>query len=237
MCVLTFLPTANSGYILTNNRDEALARPKAIPPKKYVIDGKQIYFPKDAQAGGTWMATSDDFTICLLNGAFENHTHQPPYRQSRGQVILDFFKFETVDDFISNYAFDNIENFTLVIIHHKELLKICEFRWDGVRIHYSLKNPNKAHIWSSATLYSQEIRAEREDWFADFRKQNPNFTCEQVIDFHLHGGTGDAHNDMRINRDEKLITQCLFQVVKQSQYLSFSFHDLLSEQELLYRVL
>ena len=237
MCVLTFLPTANSGYILTNNRDEDLARPKAILPKKYVIDGKQIYFPKDAQAGGTWMASSDDFTICLLNGAFENHIHKPPYRQSRGQVILDFFKFATVDDFISNYTFENIENFTLVIIHHKELLKICEFRWDGVRIHYSLKNPNKAHIWSSATLYSQEIRTEREHWFADFRQRNPNFTREQVIDFHLHGGTGDAQNDMRINRDEKLITQCIFQVVKQNQYLSFSFHDLLSEQELLYRVL
>ena len=237
MCVLTFLPTANSGYILTNNRDEALARPKAIPPQKYVIDGKQIYFPKDAQAGGTWMATSDDFTICLLNGAFENHIHKPPYRQSRGQVILDFFKFETVDDFTSNYTFENIENFMLVIIHHKELLKICEFRWDGVRIHYSLKNPNKAHIWSSATLYSPKIRTEREHWFADFRQRNPNFTREQVIDFHLHGGTGDAHNDMQMNRDGKLITQCIFQVVKQNQYLSFSFHDLLSEQELLYRVL
>ena len=90
MCVLTFLPTINSGYILTNNRDEALARPKAIPPKKYNINGKQIYFPKDAQAGGTWIATSDDLTVCLLNGASENHIHNPPYRQSRGQLILDF---------------------------------------------------------------------------------------------------------------------------------------------------
>ena len=237
MCVLTFLPYANSGYILTNNRDETLARPKAIPPKKYIINGKQVFFPKDAQAGGTWMATSDDFTICLLNGAFENHIHQPPYRQSRGQVILDFFKFDTIDNFISNYSFDNIQNFTLIIIHHKELLKICEFRWDGTHLHYAAKNPKEAHIWSSATLYSQEIRTEREHWFTDFIEQNPSFTREQVVDFHLNGGTGDAHNDMQMNRDGKLITQCIFQIVKQNQYLSFSFHDLLSEQELLYRVL
>ena len=237
MCVLTFLPTANAGYILTNNRDEVLARTKAIPPKKYNINGKQIYFPKDAQAGGTWMATSDDFTVCLLNGAFENHTYKPPYRQSRGQVILDFFKFDAVDDFIKNYALENIENFTLVIIHHKNDLKICEFRWDGLTLTYTSKNPEEAHIWSSATLYSKEIRTEREHWFNDFRKQNPNFTREQVIDFHLHGGTGDTHNDMRMNRDGKLVTQCIFQVVRNRQYLSFSFHDLLSEQELLYRVL
>lgn len=237
MCVLTFLPTANAGYILTNNRDEFLARTKAIPPKKYNINGKQIYFPKDAQAGGTWMATSDDFTVCLLNGAFENHTHRPPYRQSRGQVILDFFKFDAVDDFIKNYALENIENFTLVIIHHKNDLKICEFRWDGLTFTYTSKNPEEAHIWSSATLYSKEIRTERERWFNDFRQQNSNFTREQVIDFHLHGGTGDTHNDMRMNRDGKLVTQCIFQVVRKRQYLSFSFHDLLSEQELLYRVL
>ena len=237
MCVLTFLPTANLGYILTNNRDEALARPKAIPPKKYNINGKQIYFPKDAKAGGTWIATSNDFTVCLLNGALENHTHQPPYRQSRGQVILDFFKFDTVDNFISNYSFENIENFTLVIIHHKSHLQLCEFRWDGSTLSYASKNPQEAHIWSSSTLYSQEIRTEREQWFTDFREQNPNFTREQVVDFHLHGGTGDSRNDMQMNREDKLVTQCIFQVVKQNQYLSFSFHDLLSEQELLYRVL
>ena len=237
MCVLTFLPNGNSNYILTNNRDEALARPKAIPPKKYIIHDKQVFFPKDAQAGGTWMATSEDFTVCLLNGAFENHLPMPPYSQSRGKVILDFFKFDTVNDFISTYSFDKIENFTLVIVHHKELLKIREFRWDGTKLHYTSKNPKEAHIWSSATLYSQGIRTERGHWFTDFREQNPNATREQVVNFHLNGGTGDAQNDMQMNREGKLLTQCIFQVVKHNQNLSFSFHDLLSEQELLYRIL
>ncbi|MES2517242.1 MAG: NRDE family protein [Bacteroidota bacterium] len=237
MCVLTYIPIGNQGYILTNNRDEALARPKAIPPKKYVINGKQVFFPKDAQAGGTWLATSDDYTVCLLNGAFEKHQHKPPYRQSRGQIILDFFKFDTVDSFVTNYSFEGIENFTLVIVYHKEILKICEFRWDGERLHYTSKNPSEAHIWSSATLYPPEICIAREKWFADFREQNPTFTREEVVDFHLNGGTGDIHNDMRVNRNNELVTQCVFQVVKQNQYLSFSFHDLLSEQELFYRVL
>jgi len=172
-----------------------------------------------------------------LNGASENHIHNPPYRQSRGQLILDFFKFDTVDNFIENYSFENIENFTLVIIHHTNDLQLCEFKWDGLTLTYTSKNPKEAYIWSSTTLYPKEIRTKREQWFNDFRQQNSNFTREQVINFHLNGGTGDIHNDMRINRDGKLITQCIFQVVKQHQYLSFSFHDLLSEQELLYRVL
>ena len=237
MCVLTFIPTDNQGFIFTNNRDEATARPKAIVPKKYMIEGKSIFFPKDAQAGGTWIATSDDYTICLLNGALEKHTPKPPYRKSRGQIILDFFKFDTVDNFIGNTSFEGIENFTLIIVHTKNNLQICEFRWDGQQLSYQSKDPRQAHIWSSSTLYSSEIRNQRENWFADFLKQKSNVSKDQVIDFHLHGGTGDAHNDVRINRNGELVTQCIFQVVKQNQYLSFSFHDLLSEQELRYRVL
>ena len=237
MCVLTYIPTDNQGFILTNNRDEATVRPKAIPPRKYMFEGKRVFFPKDAQAGGTWIATSDDYTVCLLNGSLEKHTPTPPYRQSRGQVILDFFKFDTVDNFIENTSFEGIENFTLIIIYTKNNLQICEFRWDGKQLSHQSKDPNQAHIWSSSTLYSPQIRSQRVDWFADFLKQNPNFTKEQIVDFHLHGGTGDTHNDMRINRNGELVTQCIFQVVRQNQFLSFSFHDLLSEQELRYRVL
>lgn len=237
MCVLTYIPTHNQGFIFTNNRDEAMARPKAIPPRKYIIGGKRVFFPKDAQANGTWIATSDDYTVCLLNGALEKHIHTPPYRQSRGQVILDFFKFDTVDNFAGNYNFEGIENFTLIIVHTKEHLQICEFRWDGKQLSYQSKDPSEAHIWSSCTLYPKEIQTERENWFADFLKQNHTLSNEQVIDFHLHGGTGDSYNDMRIDRNGELVTQCVFQVVRQQQFLSFSFHDLLSEQELRYRVL
>ena len=46
-----------------------------------------------------------------------------------------------------------------------------------------------------------------------------------------------AQFSLRIDRNGELVTQCIFQVVRQNQYLSFSFHDLLSEQELRYRVL
>ena len=75
----------------------------------------------------------------------------------------------------------------------------------------------------------------------------------QTIDYpHFFTPNGDGFNDSWnivglsnqldskiyiFDREGKLITQCIFQVVKQNQYLSFSFHDLLSEQKLLYRVL
>ncbi len=237
MCVLTYLPKQN-GFFLTNNRDETLARPKAIPPKKYIINGKQVYFPKDAQAGGTWLATSDDFTLCLLNGAFEKHQSNPPYRQSRGQIILDFFQYDSIDAFLEAYNFEGIENFTLIIIQNiDDRVNIYEFRWDGERLYRAEKDSLLPHIWSSATLYSDEIRHQREQWFTTFQEQFPVCSAEDVLNFHLNGGTGDNHNDMRVNRNNELVTQCVFQVVKQNHYLSFSFHDLLSEQALRYRVL
>jgi uncharacterized protein with NRDE domain len=92
MCVLTFVPKGEQNFILTNNRDEATARPKAIPPQAYQIGNTDVFMPKDALAGGTWIATSDNFTLCLLNGAFENHKHQPPYDKVEEPLFLPFSK-------------------------------------------------------------------------------------------------------------------------------------------------
>lgn len=237
MCVLTYLPNKN-GFFFTNNRDETLARPKAVPPKKYIIAGKEVYFPKDALAGGTWLATSESFTLCLLNGAFEKHLPNPPYRQSRGQIIVDFFQYCNVDTFLEEYNFEGIENFTLIIVQNiQEAISLCEIRWDGNILHHSVKDATIPHIWSSATLYSDEIRQQREQWFTTFQEQFPSCSSDDLLDFHLNGGTGDHYNDMRVNRNNELVTQCVFQVVKQKGYLSFSFHDLLAEQALRYRVL
>ena len=59
-------------------------------PKNYLINNKNIIFPKDAKAGGTWFAASESGTILvLLNGAKEKHQVQLSYRKSRGQIVLD----------------------------------------------------------------------------------------------------------------------------------------------------
>jgi hypothetical protein len=48
-------PTENQGFILTSNRDEAVSRVLAIPPKKYQLGGQYVFFPKDPQGDGTWI--------------------------------------------------------------------------------------------------------------------------------------------------------------------------------------
>ena len=74
MCTVSYLPLSQTDYILTSNRDETVERPVCFPINQYLIGERTVYFPKDQQAGGTWIATTgDSVTLCLLNGGFEPH--------------------------------------------------------------------------------------------------------------------------------------------------------------------
>lgn len=235
MCVLTFIPTGNNGFILTSNRDEAVARGSAVPPRRYNINGKHVFFPKDPQGGGTWIASSGDLTLCLLNGGLTSHIPRPPYRQSRGKVILDFFDFSGSDDFIKGYDFHGIEPFTLVIIESSDELRIDELRWDGTKVVHTGPDPFRPHIWSSATLYSPQVIQKREQWFNDLLHQTTD--SERILDFHLSGGSGDIRNDIRMNRDNILMTISTAQYVINKDFFTIYYEDLIAERKYNFRVM
>ena len=158
MCTVSFLPLKD-GFILTSNRDELKAR-KADFPRTYNSKSGVITFPQDPKSGGTWIAGGTTKMICLLNGAFEKHQHTPPYRHSRGKVILDAFDSKSFSEFRDNYDFSNLEPHTLVMIEFETELKVVELRWDGEKKHISNKPSQNPHIWSSATLYPNDIIAQ-----------------------------------------------------------------------------
>ena len=223
MCVLTYLPT-QSGYFVTSNRDEATARPAAISPKSYEVNGKTLYFPKDPQGGGTWIATDGSTTACLLNGAYKNHVRKLPYRQSRGLVVTDFFGYDSVENFYGNYLFDGIEPFTLVIFSHDKSA-IKEIRWTGEKADLNLFDASVPRIWSSATLYSDEIIAERHGWFTGFLKAK-EVTAEHILHFHHFGGKGDEYNDIKMNRAGVLKTVAITQFEVSENKFSIRYEDL-----------
>jgi hypothetical protein len=238
MCVLTYIPTSDKGFILTSNRDEATARLAAIPPRKYEVNGHSVFYPKDPQGGGTWIGGCGQFTLCLLNGGFEKHIPSPPYRQSRGKVILDFYNFLNVNQFFNEYQFEGIEPFTLIIIESNNSLIINEIRWTGTEKQYAVYNNRKAHIWSSVTLYPHEIIQERETWFKDFMVQNDhNPSQENVLRFHHFGGKGDERNDIKMNRDNALKTISITQFVINEEEFTIHYEDLQQTKTYDYRVL
>jgi uncharacterized protein with NRDE domain len=237
MCVLTYLPLTTEGFIFTHNRDESSLRPKAIYPKQYFVHNQLVIYPKDSKAGGTWVATSSEFSLCLLNGAFESHSPTPPYRQSRGQVILDFFGYHSFPDFLRNYDFNNIEPFTLIVMDTFNKYELTELRWDGKDVFINSKDNQKPHIWSSATLYNKQVRQAREGWFSEWIQDNIDYSGEDILKFHHNGGNGDTHNSLKMNRNDELLTQCITQIRRSSNHVyELVYQDLLANQEKRYSV-
>ena len=230
MCTVTYLPKGDKDYILTSNRDETPKR-AALAPAPYTIAGKEIFFPKDPLAGGSWIATDKkQFTLCLLNGGFEKHKHQPPYRRSRGLVLLDFFAFANANTFASDYNFEGIEPFTLIIIDSQETTAVSQLVWNGSDLDFERLDKRRAYIWSSSTLYPEAVRQERNTWFEKWLSEHKTFEQSDIIDFHLHGGKGDAWNDFVMDRNGEVKTVSLTSVAKTSDQIEMIYQDLLKEK-------
>lgn len=224
MCTVTYLPI-DKGYILTSNRDEWDIRPKAIYPITYDLFGQKLTFPKDPKANGTWIAYSIGFTLCLLNGAFEKHIPKPPYKKSRGLVLLDFYQYQSVDKFISEYNFNGLENFTLLIKSNSDD-KFDEIRWDGKTVYRQLLNHDEKYIWSSCTLYSEKIMLQRKIWFENWLKLNKTYNQEQLIDFHRFSGNGDIENNITMKRDNGVQTFSITSILKIGNILSNKYIEI-----------
>ncbi len=235
MCVLTYLPTPG-GFILTNNRDEHLSRPRAVAPRQYCLHHRELYFPKDPRAGGTWLAASPGLSVCLLNGAFHAHEPRPPYRHSRGQVVLDFFGYTDADAFARSYDFSNLEPFTLLVFGSTNSAKISELKWDGERLLRSEPAADLPRIWSSVTLYPPAVVAAREGWFIDWQGQHPDSSAEAIWQFH-HSAHGDRRNDLVMERPNGLMTFSVMQVEQNGGHLRLAYQDLQTGEAWRYRVL
>jgi len=171
MCTVTIIPKGENDFVLTSNRDEAPNR-VSLAPNFYQVNNTKMLFPKDEKAGGTWIGLSErNRLICLLNGGFEFHKKQDKYLISRGLVVTDLLAAPDIVNAIEAYNFFNIEPFTLVIADWNSHLKFIELVWDGSQKHV-MELPKEAKIWSSSTLYSDEMKNDRQQWFEQFKSAN-----------------------------------------------------------------
>ena len=203
MCTVTFIPLNNKIFI-THNRDEKSSRSKAIPPKQYTVNGYTLLFPRDSAAGGSWIASNKNGgAAVLLNGAFEKHQHQPPYRKSRGLAFLDIIAAN--DLYLSYQQTDltGIEPFTVILWANN---KLYECRWNGTKKNIIELDAVQSHTLSSVTLYDEATIAKRKTWFNNWQQLHPAPSMEEIIRFHLSGGDGDTRNDLRMNRNGQMLT-------------------------------
>ncbi len=226
MCTLTYIPLKDE-VVFTSNRDEHVSRADTQFPVIEERKGSKIYFPQDPQAGGTWLASSDSQRVSiLLNGAFKAHKHLPPYRKSRGIILLDTFDYPSLDEFKSSYSLADIEPFTIVSYNMHKHDIIEELRWDGENVHFKVISAKEAHIWSSAQLYSTEIRKRRETWFKTLITDE--ISANKLIEFHEFGEHSDQQNNIKIDRGFGFRTISISQLLVSKEKTKFNYHNLVS---------
>lgn len=232
MCTVSFV-SSNGKTIITSNRDEKVIRPSAIEPKNYLVNNKNIIFPKDPKAGGTWFAVDELGTIAvLLNGANEKHKLEPHYRKSRGLIVLDIIGKPSPRDFWQEISLENIEPFTLVLFQDNELFQL---RWDGSDKECISLDTKKNHVWSSVTLYPKDIRENRTDWFHSFLSQssgtNTIVSETEMLHFHRHTENDNTENGLVINRNDELKTLSITQSVTEMNKVAILHHDLIANKD------
>lgn len=227
MCTVSFV-FSNGKVILTHNRDEKTLRPSAIEPKIYSINNKNILFPKDKKAGGTWYAIAENGSVLvILNGAEEKHQLRTSYRKSRGLIVLDLISSDSPIVAWKLIDLSQIEPFTLVLFQDS---KLYQLRWNEVEKSTLNLDINQNHIWSSSTLYPKEVQEQRAHLFHKFMVSN-EISPEKLFQFHRYTNPEDSENGLIINRNDSLKTLSITQSVIEKNKVELSYHDLQNQKE------
>ena len=228
MCTVSFV-NANGKIIITSNRDEKTLRPNAIEPKNYLINNKNIIFPKDKKAGGTWFAVDEHSTILvLLNGADEKHIPKESYRKSRGLIVLELISGKSAIAAWKYIHLENIEPFTLVLFQNQ---KLYQLRWNETEKSALELDVNQNHIWSSSTLYPKEIREKRANWFYTFLDTKPEVDADELFNFHRYTQEENTEHGLVINRNDSLKTLSITQTVIEKNKVEIHYNDLIAERD------
>ncbi|TDQ28397.1 NRDE family protein [Tenacibaculum caenipelagi] len=227
MCTVTYLPLGNKDFILTSNRDEDPIR-RTISPKTYVENGIRLTYPKDELAGGTWIGVSEKKRlICLLNGGFTKHQRAESYRMSRGVIVKQLLKVDDPVEIINHFDFEGIEPFTIVLVDWATELKAYELVWDVKGKHFK-ELDNEPKIWSSSTLYDENMKELRKQWFADWLTEYPIYEQSNIIDFHQDETKGTPEISIKMKRSyvETVSTTC---IIKKEDEVTMEYYDILEE--------
>lgn len=235
MCTVSYIPEKSKGsFVLTSNRDEKSFRP-TLSPQVYGMGETKVAFPKDEKAGGSWIAANEKGRLCcLLNGAFVAHEKKPYHTKSRGNILVEAASSpKSPEQYFAEKDFSEVEPFTIVTIEKmkNEIKHFSEFVWDGAQKHFQLLNNAESYIWSSVTLYNDEHRQMRREWFNRFiSEKNGSISPESILGFHAGNHTGDQSVNVVMEREGGLKTVSITQVVPGIRNFRMNYFDLHNQQ-------
>ncbi len=204
-------------------------REAAMPPEFKHHAKVRLLFPHDPKGKGTWIAASSFGKVaCLLNGAWEKHISEPPYRLSRGLVLLALFDYTTTQEFVKEYTFEGVEPFTLVVAEQQSLMQI---RWDGNKIDLQVLDSGKPHIWSSVTLYEAGVIKARQKFFHEYLSQLISKPNEAMLNFHRFNGNEDFPFGIEMKAGGQTQTVSISQLEVGPQSIGFTYLDTLTQEQ------
>lgn len=218
MCTVTYVPKKD-GFVFTSNRDEQPLR-KTINPKNYQENGVDLFFPKDEVAGGTWIGLSgQERLVCLLNGGKVYHDPKIKFPKSRGVVVTQMLTAKDVLKDLQEIDLNGVAPFTLVVVDWKVNNKIYELIWCRNQKFLKELPVSEKHIWSSSTLYTEDMKAERREWFANLKAD-----VGSVLAFHQNEVLGTVETSPKMKR-EVVETVSTTLVEKTNGNLCLEYHD------------
>jgi hypothetical protein len=206
MCCLTVIKDIEDKVTFTHNRDENIYRDFNSEIIKRISEfGKEVLMPIDHRSGGTWIATDGRTAAAILNGHYQIHQKKASYQQSRGQIIPSLLNYPSVEAFFDNLPFSDFESFTLVVYQDSVLYKVV---WDENESTLQTLDINIPQIFSSSTLYNQEIKSSREIIFLDWMKSKK--TDKEVWNFHHLAG--DPKSFLNVKLGNSIATVAITQL-------------------------
>jgi len=188
----------------------------------------QGYYPKDLQAGGTWMGMHQSgWALCLLNGGSVDYLRRLPYRYSRGKIIPHFMESLEIKA-LRDGDYSGVEPFTLLIARAGEL---WQWQHDPDQELWQELDPQEAHFFSSTKLYHPNIRAARESRFRGWLKGCEEINSEAVASFHLNPQLSAKEGGLLLGPNFPLQTVSFCQAEVNHKQARFQYRYLFGETQ------
>lgn len=229
MCTITYLPYKDKIFI-TSNRDERPTRKAALAPTVEKYKTGKILSPTDGMKGGTWIGIHNNGNAMVLaNGAFAPHIRKDSYRESRGKIFLEIFDSENPVAKFNEINLDDIEPFTL-IAWLKKNGTLWEMRWDEYEKFVVSLPADMPRMWSSVTLFDEQMIERRKKWFDEWRAAQDNITGEAIRNFHEHGGEGFERLNLNYNNGATSTLSITGIEISEDRSVMY-YHDLITGEQ------
>lgn len=222
MCTVTFIPFQDSDYVLTQNRDVSIRRPKAEPPDYHDYHGSSLLYPIDVKGGGTWNAVSSTYQAFILNGA--DYDYYPDFEapKSRGSLCLDLLV--NGKEFMEDHDFRDYDDFTLIFFPRDRASDMDEWRWNGEKLLHRSRPIDEPYMWISRGMYTKDDYTRKRLAFHRFleniRKVEGLPFFEDIWSFHHRKTVMDQEGFLISRAQHQLGTVSVMQVIQENGVLT-----------------